>query len=186
MLSGMSGPLDVLFTLFPLIHVGVGVGLTYTCLAKLFNRTTIQVDEKKLVVKHGPFKWRGQVEAYTTAIEQLYVHQFEYDFGKGKSSTTTYEVHAILKGGGSVRLIKGLKSPFQALFIEQEIERHLGIEPRRVPGEYSPAPHEVLVGRKRQEAGSLSIAQAGSGTLSLATDNDGHSNEEKTASEGED
>ena len=65
-------------------------------------------------------------------------------------------------------MIKGLKSPFQALYIEQEIERHLGISPTRVPGEYSPAPHEILVGRKRQEAGSLSIAQDDSGTLSLA------------------
>ena len=151
---------------FPLIHVGVRIGITYTALTKVFNRTKIRVDGQRITVKHGPFKWVGESEVHVTAIEQLYVHEIEPKLKQARGKIANYEVHALLKGGGNIRVIKGLKSPFQALYIEQEIERHLGISPTRVPGEYSPAPHEILVGRKRQEAGSLSIAQDDSGTLS--------------------
>ena len=174
MVSSMSGPMEWLFLLFPLIHVGVGIGITYTAFAKLINRTDIEVDPKRVTVKNGPLKWRGNKEVYSTAIHQVYVHETGR-LGNDQNPSKLYEVHAILKGGGSVRLVKGLTSQFQALYIEQEIERYLGITPQPVKGEYSPAPHEVLVGRKRREGGSLSIAQGEGGTLSLSEDDEGES-----------
>lgn len=86
MLGNMPGPVGAVFTLFPLIHVAVGVGITYTALAKIFNRTKIRVDAKRITVKHGPFKWIGNMEVHTTAIEQLYVHEVEPTFRSARSN----------------------------------------------------------------------------------------------------
>ena len=46
--------------LFPLGHVAVGVGLTYSVLMGFFNNTVIRVTaEGEVIVRHGPLPWCG-------------------------------------------------------------------------------------------------------------------------------
>ncbi len=40
-----------------------------------------------------------------------------------------------MKGNTAVSLLTGLETPQHAMYIEQELERHLGIEDRPVRGE---------------------------------------------------
>jgi hypothetical protein len=56
-------------------------------------------------------------------------------FSHKNSTSTTYEVYAILQDGARQKLLSGLHEIEQALYIEQEIERFLEIEDRPVRGE---------------------------------------------------
>lgn len=49
--------------------------------------------------------------------------------------SATYEIHAITHSGRTIKPVSGLESSEQALFIEQEIEKHLNIKDTPVKGE---------------------------------------------------
>ncbi|MCA9042172.1 MAG: hypothetical protein KDA65_17600 [Planctomycetaceae bacterium] len=128
--------IEILALLFPIIHVAVGVGLTYFTIAAIFNRTTIMVGGHHMSIKHGPIPWKGTELNDTDDIDQLYC---EEKMHRGKNSTSyTYEVKAKLHSGGEVKLLTGLQEIQEALYLEQKIEEFLGIEDRRVAGEVSP------------------------------------------------
>jgi hypothetical protein len=120
-------------TLFPLIHVAVGVGITYTALAGWINRTRITVDQGRISVRHGPLPWLGNKDLDGSNVKQLYSKE---KVSRGRnSSTTTYEVHALTASGKNEKLLSGLETSEQALYIEQEIERYFRIEDAPVRGQ---------------------------------------------------
>jgi hypothetical protein len=116
---------------FPLLHVAVGIGLTYTTLAGLFNSTTIVVGDGRLSVRHGPIPWVGNRNLPTDEIRQLYTERL---ISSGKSKKETFTIHAIVASGPTIPVVSRLDEITQALYIEKEIERNLGIEDERVPG----------------------------------------------------
>lgn len=131
MQAGKSG--DLMMVLFPLIHVGVGVGITYHAFIGWFNRTHIVFSPRKLTIAHRPFPWIGSLELNARTLKQLYSKE---RISRGRNGTSvTYEVHAVTKDGRSRRILGGLENSEQALYIEQEIESYLGIEDRPVRGE---------------------------------------------------
>lgn len=138
MVLGMGdhpGAPSLFFLVAPLIHVAVGVGLTYSTLAGLFNSTTISVKRDLLSVRHGPLPWLGQHDVQTFDLEQLYCNS---RISRGKNTTTTYySVHALLQGGKELKLISNLTNKQEALYLEYKIEQHLGIEDAPVAGEMS-------------------------------------------------
>jgi hypothetical protein len=122
-----------LMVVFPLAHVAVGVGLTYATLAGLLNRTTIQVDATRLTVRHGPVPWRPQPTLMRRELEQLYVTR---EVSRGKNGVSvTFSVRAVTRDHSGLALVKGLDQLDQALWLEQEIERHLDLRDRAVAGE---------------------------------------------------
>jgi len=133
----MPGPFGIFFILFPICHVAVGVGLTYFMLALFLNSTTIVVSQGLLSVRHGPLPWKGVRDIPIKELDQVYCKEKQHRSRNG--SHTTFEVHAIQRGpkpeGGSLKLLSGLLEAEQALYIEQAIEKHLGIEDRFVGGE---------------------------------------------------
>lgn len=118
---------------FPIAHVAVGVGLTYFTIALFVNKTQIAVEAGQLGIRHGPLPWPGSGSYDTTDIEQFYCKQ-RVRHGKN-SSQTTYELHAVVGDGQKKKLLSGLHETDQALYIEQQLEDHLGIEDRPVGGE---------------------------------------------------
>ncbi|MEL7234924.1 MAG: hypothetical protein AAGK74_10530, partial [Chloroflexota bacterium] len=138
----LSSPFDggpqLLMIIFPLAHVAVGVGLTYHTLALYFNQTTLRVNNDRVQVKTFPLPhpWKDSTIA-TSDIEQVYVRQTIKR--NNKSTSVYYDVRAYLYGAGEEILVKGLNNPDFALFIEQELESHLGIEDRPVHGEFGKA-----------------------------------------------
>lgn len=126
----------LIFKLFPLIHVGVGVFLTYTVIAGFFNKTFIKVMHPNISVEHFPIPWPGNKIMRIGEIEQLFC---EEKVSSSKNGTTyTYNVGITFKGGKRDKLVSGLESPEQARFIEQEVEKFLGIKDRSVAGEMRP------------------------------------------------
>ena len=131
-LEGMFD-LPLMFILFPLLHVVVGVGLTYYVLTGYLNKTFIDVDFNSVTVKHKPLPLWGNKTVPSNSIVQLYCKQDM--FLGSRSSYRTFAVHAITRERKNIKLIAGLDTSEQALFIEQEIERFLNIEDKPVKGE---------------------------------------------------
>jgi len=135
--QGMPGPFKLIFFVFPIAHVAVGVGLTYFVLAGFLNSTVIRVAHGILSVRHGPLPWRGNLDMPTDGIEQIYCQNKlrTHHRRRGHSSTSMiYEVHAVV-AGQKRKLLSGLHDADHALFVEQSLERYLSIEDRSVPGE---------------------------------------------------
>lgn len=113
-------------------HVGAGVALTYWTLSGLFNTTIINVDPRRVRVRHRPFPWAG-ASFERDSIEQLYVKAKQ---SNGKDGPyLSYSVWVVLRTKRARELVRGLSDADVALFIEQSIERTLGLKDRSVPGE---------------------------------------------------
>ncbi len=121
------------FALFASLHVLVGIGVAYAALAQILNRTTVDASFGALTVRHGPLPAARNVELSRETIRQLY--GVERVRRSRRSTSVTYELQAIKADGGSVAVVKGLETPEQALFLEQELERFLGIKDEAVRGE---------------------------------------------------
>lgn len=121
------------FFLFPLIHVAVGVGIGYAALTGFVNSTTVRVGKGVLRIRHGPLPWFGNRELRGAEVDQLYCAS-KTTRNEG-SSTTTYELRAVMKTGKMLTLLRGLTEVEQALFVEQRVERGLGIKDQPEAGE---------------------------------------------------
>ena len=122
----------VVMLVFPLLHVAVGVGLTYATLAGFLNRTRLEVSRDLLTIRHGPLPWGGNQTLSGRQLKQLYVE--EVTRTNKNSTQVSYNVTALDRQGQKVKLLAGLEDKDHALFLEQELERHLGIEDAPVRG----------------------------------------------------
>lgn len=128
-------PMNILFMVFPIAHVAVGIGMTYWAVAGLLNSTTVAIDESRdLKVSHFPLPWLPAPRIPAHDLEQLFVTKKIYE-GKNGSSET-FGLHAVRRDHSKVKLLGGLDQVEQALWLEQEIEGLLGIRDRAVAGEY--------------------------------------------------
>lgn len=129
--AGPEAPLLVL--VFPALHVALGLGLTYFTLAGFLNTTTIQVGADSIQVRHAPLPWPGVAHIPAMRVTQLFCKERIH---RGKNgSRSTYEVWAVLDDGPTKKLVSGLDEPDQALFVEQRVEKALGLADRPMPGE---------------------------------------------------
>jgi hypothetical protein len=121
--------------LMPLLHVAAGLALVYIAAAHFVNRTHVDVADGHLAIRHEPMPWPGALRLESGTLDQLFTQQ---DVNRGRNSTTiTYSLHARCTDGRTVRLLSGLDQHEQALFIEQQVERHLRIADRPMTGEWA-------------------------------------------------
>ena len=121
------------------IFLMVGAGVGYLALAMLLNSSEIRVSRRELTVKHGPMPFPGAVAVDPGDIEQVWVEQkiSHSSSSKGRSSTSvSYPVCMRLKDGTRKVLLRNVTDSELALFVEQQIETHLGIEDQAVRGEF--------------------------------------------------
>lgn len=130
--TSVSGA-PMIFSLFPLVHVVVGVGLTYYTLALLINRTRVEITRGTVTVSHGPLPWNGWRQIAAGMIDQIFCKEI---IRRGKNGpTVTYEVWVALTNGTQSKLVgAGLESE-QALYIEQQIESLLDVKDKPMSGE---------------------------------------------------
>jgi hypothetical protein len=131
MLPKMNVP--VVFTLLPMLHVAAGIGITYFTLASIINKTVIAIDRGTLGISHGPLPWPGRRRIDTNLIDQLYCKEIVRHGEDGP--IVSHELWVALKNGHSSKLIGAGLNVDQALYIEQQIERFLGMEDKPMSGE---------------------------------------------------
>ncbi|WP_020534570.1 hypothetical protein [Lewinella cohaerens] len=127
-----GGEMPAMFFLFPLIHVAVGVGLTYYTICLFVNKTLIRADQRTLSVKHTPLPWpRGNKEIKVRDLQQLFVRE-----KTGNKGHKYHVLSAQLMDGKSVTLLPNVSStPEELLHLERSIEDYLGIPDQPVIGE---------------------------------------------------
>ncbi len=124
---------DVIAIVFPIAHVGAGVGLTYWTIAGFVNRTIIGASANYLTIRHQPLPWPGKRDIAVRDLQQLFCEEHVSHSKNGTS--VSYSLNAVLQSGRKLALVKHLAQADQALYLEHAIEKHLGIDNRPVPGE---------------------------------------------------
>ncbi len=119
---------------FGLLHTGVGIFIAYYTLALFINTTAIRADGRSLDVKIRPLPWKGNKSIAAVEISQLYCME-KISHGKNGSSAS-YRIEAVLGDNRRETLVSGLPEADHALFIEQQLERHLKIADVPVAGEH--------------------------------------------------
>lgn len=127
-----AGPTDVMLW-FPLLHVAVGVGLTYSTLAGFLNRTSLVVGNGELVVRHGPIPWFGNRTVSSTDLRQVYREETLSHSRRGRRAS--YHLSAVTLDNRKLRVLSNVPGADVALYVEQALERALGLEDRKVAGE---------------------------------------------------
>lgn len=110
--------------------------LYYLFVYGAINTTEIRVSLTQLAVENSVHTWNNRKIA-STDIEQLYCQKVR-NWGERHfwGDSHCYNVWVVTKDGQNISLIQGLHEPLEAVYIEQEIERFLSIEPRAVPGAF--------------------------------------------------
>ena len=137
-----SGFLEILMSdrewllkLFALVFIILGVSSVYLSIATFFNKTQILVSRDTIEIKHRPIPWFGNKRVEINNLKQLFVKE-KYWGSSNNNPKLTYNVHGLTKEDKQFKLITGFKTSNQALYIEQEIEKYLGIENVQVSGEF--------------------------------------------------
>lgn len=125
--------------IYHVIRLGVvviGVYVSYVAISRWVNRTTIRVADGRLSVRHGPLPWPGNRTMPVSDVKQLYTK--ERFLRSRKGTEALYDVRVLTAYGGDLKLVSGLTGSEQALYIEQELEKHLSIDDQPVRGGYPP------------------------------------------------
>ena len=120
------------------IHLLVGLVLLYYLATVYLNYTDIIVNRSYIDISHRPVKnpFIRAKRIESKEVDQLYVSRYVSSTTNGKPNYA-YALFAILKTNGrKVKLVKGMNRETQ-LYLEQEIEKYLGIKDRPVPDSIS-------------------------------------------------
>jgi hypothetical protein len=131
--SGQGSGMLWLMFVFPLLHVAVGVGLTYFVISCFVNKTVIRAAAGELTVTHGPLPWGGSRHLLTSDLKQIFCVQQRRH--QDHDCRYTYNVEALQRDGSRVTLLGSLPELDQARFIEQHVEQHLKLRDEPVAGE---------------------------------------------------
>ena len=121
-------------SIIPFVFLTFAIVAAYSALAGLLNVSTIKVNHETMVVRYGPLPWLGGKTVRVADIRQLYVEAAERS-NRG-SNWKSFRLCGIDINGNKVDLDKRIKSADVGFYMEQEIEKFLGIADQPVKGEY--------------------------------------------------
>lgn len=104
----------------------LGIAIVWSILALILNKTTIQLEGRRLKIQHRPIPWLWNRDVDTTSFDQLYCVE---------GDSRRYDLMARCKDGTRLKLVKNLGEVEQALALERLLEKHLGIADRPIRGE---------------------------------------------------
>ena len=99
------------------------------------HKIYVHIDNHNLHIERRPKKLIRDKQYAIKDIDQVYIKNLTS--GNGASSIGLFLIINSIEGQKHVELIKSVNSRSKAKYIEQEIEKHLGIVDRRVPDEDS-------------------------------------------------
>lgn len=152
-LGGGMGEAGWIMSVFPIIHVAVGVGGTYYVLAGFLNTTTMSITKSTISIKHRPLPWLGgDIKLDATAINQIYVKEV---ITQGKNGTSkSYILRYLDNQENDKRILpKGITLKVEDVQrIERLIEDFLGIKDFAVHGEYGKKPLQKVTSQELYRA----------------------------------
>ncbi|MEM9954415.1 MAG: hypothetical protein AAF846_22590 [Chloroflexota bacterium] len=124
----------LIFPLFLIPFILVGLFVAYTALFQLLNTTTVRATHKALSIQHRPMSIPFDKTIDTNTIQQLFTKR-KVTSGSG-GDTITYDVYMMTNEGKKKKLLAGFSEAEQALYIEDQLEEFLGIIDEYVEGQY--------------------------------------------------
>lgn len=123
--------------LFLSLHLLVGLSFLYYTLSLFLNTTYVTINSREISVLHKPLKMPFYADRTVSVdrVQQLFIDKYVQSKTNGQPNYA-YGVYAHLNNENHIKLIRGLKNPDQARYIEQEMERFLNIEDKAVEGEW--------------------------------------------------
>jgi len=118
-----SGKAPWIAIVFPVGHVAVGVGLTYSLIASLFNTTDLSISASKVIVTTYPIPWGAKKEVNTDDIVDVRIKYTSSSNGK-----SSYGIRYQNKIKREKNLIRGGLNDDQAEFIEYQIRKTLNLK----------------------------------------------------------
>lgn len=112
--------------LFPILHVLIGVFVTWYTLALLLNTTTIDVNYERVRITHRPVWWPGSRTLDAASLVRLETRASPVE----RNGQRLWNVMADTTDDRRIALVANLDERDQARYIEQEIERFLDIKER--------------------------------------------------------
>lgn len=106
--------------------------ITYFFIRKR-HKIYVHIDDRNLHIERRPRKFIKDKQYAVQDIDQVYIKNVIS--GNGAKGIGVFLIVNGTEGQKHVELIKSVNSRSKAKYIEQEIERHLGIPDRRVPDE---------------------------------------------------
>lgn len=123
-----------IFIVFPLGHLAVGLGLTYSVLTGFLNRTVIELTREELSVWFEPLPWLGEKTYLTKDVKQIFCKE-KISTGKNGSMRHQYDLYIVTTDLTQQLLVRDIESPEIALFFEQQLEQWMKITDQPVAGE---------------------------------------------------
>lgn len=128
----VPGGLGLVFGLFSIPFVLVGLGLLYACAATLVNRTTITASASVLSVHVGPLPWRRTPDLDPSDLEQIYAQTKTSTTDSGTS--TWGVVTARLRGGVRKPIAGSIRKLEDAQFVAETLAAFYGLDGATFPG----------------------------------------------------
>ena len=129
----MNQDAPMMMLLFPVIHILVGIGLTYMALTVVFSKTFVLVGDGKWSIRHDPLPWPGNRVLQATDLTQLYSQERLVRTRNG--TQVKYQLNAITRDNKKTALVSDLTAPDQLRFLEHKLEEYHGIQDVPVEGE---------------------------------------------------
>jgi len=112
----------LMLILFPLLHVAAGLGLAYTLICNVVNRTDLSVSPLSVKCFTGPMPWIGNREVSSAEIRGVAVRE-----RRGNKGRVRYALMYVDPANKERTLISGITRKEQAEFMEASIRELLGL-----------------------------------------------------------
>ena len=118
---------------FPICHVAVGVGLTYSTIASLFNSTHIIADQHVLSIKHGPVPWWANKELNAKDIRKLTIEQSDATYQNNRSRSSFKIVADV--NGEEIQLLARIEHS-HARYIAYQLAKQIKVDITSTEGNF--------------------------------------------------
>lgn len=131
--TAIAGPgndgFGIIMVIFPILHVAVGIGLTYFVICGFVNRTVIGITGDLFFVRHRPMPFFGNKTLPAGSLREVYVEVTYHTnrHSRGRVSET-YTVAAVTDDGQRHKIVSALELP-ETRFIMQQINDWLDLKP---------------------------------------------------------
>jgi hypothetical protein len=131
---------SVLTFLIPIVLLGIGGYLLVKGLYMVLNSTRLRINSTQVSSQHYPLPWGGK---YFPAqdIQQVFVTKHRNLISRtnrrtGRTQDTySYSVDLRMANGATSPLLRDLPNSREAWFIQEQVQKHLHLEPAPVPEE---------------------------------------------------
>jgi hypothetical protein len=136
MVGWMLAPTPWFFKAFGLLHVSVGIGLTWYIIGLFVNTTKIEITKYEIAVTHTPlpmpFYYKNK-RLDKQDVKQIYIKE-KLTTNKN-SRSVSYELYTLNEQTKSQELMT-LESAELAYYIKRKVEYFFNIAPQAIAGEY--------------------------------------------------